>query len=212
MKKTLMLIIAVTVLFSVSAQKISHLKTDRNDIFFEVSVSGAFATGFGQMNDYLSANISNTSSIHTTDFDDIKMGQIGFGWSGNYFFADGFAFQFGLKYLSGQDFSAEDELHASSDIFTGLVGVEYYFYRKNNIALSANVDFACDVMDFDYGVYNGIWNNYSLPFGLTFWYDNLGFQLNYAPTIIKLEPKKTNTIDLPKTSINNLLLNIRISL
>lgn len=202
-KRILIVAVAVCCIFSVFAQG-----RNKNDMFFEISVSGAFATGFGQMNDYLSTN----PSIASTDFDNIKMGQIGFGWSGNYFIANGFAFQFGLKYLSGQDFSAEDERHASSDIFTGLVGVEYYFYRKNNIALSANVDLACDVMDFDYGIYNGIWNNYSLPLGVTFWYDNLGFQLNYAPTIIKLEPKKTNGVDLPKTSINNLLLNIRISL
>ncbi len=206
-KRILIVAVAVCCIFSVFAQG-----RNKNDMFFEISVSGAFATGFGQMNDYLSTNPSIVSSTYATDFDNIKMGQIGFGWSGNYFIANGFAFQFGLKYLSGQDFSAEDERHASSDIFTGLVGVEYYFYRKNNIALSANVDLACDVMDFDYGIYNGIWNNYSLPLGVTFWYDNLGFQLNYAPTIIKLEPKKTNGVDLPKTSINNLLLNIRISL
>ncbi len=207
MKRIFLILIVVFASVSIFAQNGSYLKTSKNTANFEISVLGAYALDFGDMNNFLSSE----SSIYKSDFKDINMWQVGFGWLGNYFFADNFAYQYGLKYLRGNDASAKDDFHASSNDFIGFMGVEYYFYKRNNIALSANVAVSCDMEDFNYGIYGAQWVNLTLPFGVTFWFRNLGFQLNYHPTLIKSKPENTN-LDLPKTALNNLAFSFRISL
>ncbi len=205
MKKIFALIMLLSIGWCAMAQS-NRVNTNKNSVGFEFSIPFTYATDMGAMNDYL----SSVPSLYALNYDHIKLLQVGFGINLEYFFANKFAYNIGLKSVMGKDYAAKDDLHTTSTDFMGFIGVEYYFYQRNKISLSANLNLGCDIITFDYGQYSGSWVNLTLPFGLTFWYKQYGFQLNYAPTLDKQDPE--SEWGLPNTALNNLIFTFRLKL
>lgn len=204
-KKTLLLIVLFVISISSYAQSASTcgLKTKKHLMSAEVNMQLAYATGLGNMNNFLSSNIAK--------FNNMRMLQGGIGYQVNFFFLKDFAIYLRLNALRGNDFSANDNIHAKMNTWEGLCGLEYYFFTKNNIQFSTNIGFLDETIDFDYEKYNGYWCNYGISIGMVFWYKNSGIALGYAPMIIKNEPKETITMyNLPKMARNNISLTFRL--
>lgn len=204
-KKITILFMATFVAVMVFAQENSYLRTNKNKVMMNVYTSIGYATGLGDMNDFLSY-----APDFAGNFDDMQMLQGGIGWSMDYFFANNWAYYIGIGVSRGNDWAAEDNLHAVMNNWISWVGAEYFFYHNNKLTLSANLCLGMEEIDFDYGAYNGRWTNYTLPVGITLWYERIGFNINYSPSIFRTEPDETPT-DMPKMSSNNIDLTLRLA-
>ncbi len=190
---------------TLNAQDKSYLGLHKNRFMTNIFVSGGYATGLSDMNNFLSSK-----STFVGNFDDMQMLYGGFGFGINNFWNNSWSYYIGIEARRGNDLAAADNLHASMDSWNGKIGAEYFFYQNNKVTLSANLCVGVEEINFAYGQYTGEWRNYTLPVGCTFWYKNIGFNINYSPAVFRTEPNET-LIDMPKMSNNSIDLTVRFA-
>ena len=138
-----------------------------------------------------------------------SLGVLGFSYEGDAFLIDNLAYHLELSPYIGRELAeiTNDEISTIGIKFS--LGLEYYFNLNQKDKLSIGGGIGYDVFGYFYNNHSARYNNYVIPFSITFWHNRVGYSLLYEPCISKGVPTN-NPSALPELAPNYICFSVRL--
>lgn len=179
----------------------AQIKTEK----YFIGITNTFFMGVSSNMSPMESYLSQRDELHKNP----SLGVLGFSYEGDAFLIDNLAYHLELSPYIGRELAeiTNDEISTIGIKFS--LGLEYYFNLNQKDKLSIGGGIGYDVFGYFYNNHSARYNNYVIPFSITFWHNRVGYSLLYEPCISKGVPTN-NPSALPELAPNYICFSVRL--